>query len=215
MSVLVEGQGQRLLLTKGAPESVLGRCSHALANADAGGSSSNSSAAGPASGEVVAMTEGMRRSLLERMAQYGGESPACVQQLARYVVLSLWFMMSVIVKQRWNVCRTSKNLGRWTHQPAKQPQPLPDSLIILLTTVLLRVLLFTGAQALRCLALAYKPASNDMGSSQLTTADSYYCCFCMSFTCPASVQALRCLGPVDTSAQQSNSSHSLPHSSPC
>jgi magnesium-transporting ATPase (P-type) len=73
MSVLVEGQGQRLLLTKGAPESVLGRCSHALANADAAGSSS-SSAAGPAGGEVVAMTEGMRRSLLERMAQYGGES---------------------------------------------------------------------------------------------------------------------------------------------
>ncbi|WIA41984.1 hypothetical protein OEZ86_009286 [Tetradesmus obliquus] len=92
MSVLVEGQGQRLLLTKGAPESVLGRCSHALANADeAGGSSSSSSAAG--GGEVVAMTEGMRRSLLERMAQYG------------------------------------------------------------------------GAQALRCLALAYKPASKDMGSS--------------------------------------------------
>jgi magnesium-transporting ATPase (P-type) len=76
MSVLVEGQGQRLLLTKGAPESVLGRCSHALANADATGSSSSSSssAAGPAGGEVVGMTEGMRRSLLERMAQYGGES---------------------------------------------------------------------------------------------------------------------------------------------
>jgi magnesium-transporting ATPase (P-type) len=72
MSVLVEGQGQRLMLTKGAPESVLGRCSHALANAGATGSSS--SAAGAAGGEVVAMTEGMRRSLLERMAQYGGES---------------------------------------------------------------------------------------------------------------------------------------------
>lgn len=69
MSVLVEGQGQRLLLTKGAPESVLGRCSHALANADEAGGSSSSAAAG---GEVVAMTEGMRRSLLERMAQYGG-----------------------------------------------------------------------------------------------------------------------------------------------
>jgi magnesium-transporting ATPase (P-type) len=75
MSVLVEGQGQRLLLTKGAPESVLGRCSHALANAD--GSSSNSSSAGPHGGEVVAMTEGMRRSLLERMAQYGGDYACC------------------------------------------------------------------------------------------------------------------------------------------
>jgi magnesium-transporting ATPase (P-type) len=73
MSVLVEGQGQRLLLTKGAPESVLGRCSHALANAD-GGAAPGSSSSAAGGGEVVAMTEGMRRSLLERMAQYGGVS---------------------------------------------------------------------------------------------------------------------------------------------
>eukprot|EP00878_Enallax_costatus_P002773 GHUV01002963.1.p2 GENE.GHUV01002963.1~~GHUV01002963.1.p2 ORF type:complete len:560 (+),score=121.05 GHUV01002963.1:3990-5669(+) len=57
MSVLVEGQGQRLLLSKGAPESVLSRCSHALVNSGA---------------EAVAMTDGTRRALLERMAQYGG-----------------------------------------------------------------------------------------------------------------------------------------------
>lgn len=65
MSVLVEGQGQRLLLSKGAPESVLSRCSHALVN---GGG-------GPPTGadiEAVGMTDATRRALLDRMAHYGG-----------------------------------------------------------------------------------------------------------------------------------------------
>lgn len=66
MSVLVRGhgQGQRFLLTKGAPESVLGRCSHTVTNTSA-------TEGGP--GQVVAMTEATRKTLLERMAQYGGK----------------------------------------------------------------------------------------------------------------------------------------------
>eukprot|EP00877_Chromochloris_zofingiensis_P010594 jgi/Chrzof1/5789/Cz16g15260.t1 len=59
MSVLVSDNNQQhLLLCKGAPESVLGRCSHALLNSDGGG--------------PVPMTDNIRRALLERMAQYGG-----------------------------------------------------------------------------------------------------------------------------------------------
>lgn len=74
MSVLVQGEGQQLLLTKGAPESVLSRCSSALANAEA----PPTGAAGVGSGiatsgrQVVPLTESMRRALMERMGQYGG-----------------------------------------------------------------------------------------------------------------------------------------------
>ncbi|KAF8059661.1 CA1 [Scenedesmus sp. PABB004] len=76
MSVLVEGGGGAFLLTKGAPEAVLGRCSHALANAPAdgggAGGGAGGAAGGTAAGQVVGMSEAMRRGLLERMAQYGG-----------------------------------------------------------------------------------------------------------------------------------------------
>jgi len=65
MSVLVrgQGQGQRFVLTKGAPESVLGRCSHTATN-------TSPTEGGP--GQVVPMTEAIRTTLLDRMAQYGG-----------------------------------------------------------------------------------------------------------------------------------------------
>lgn len=75
MSVLVQGEGQQLLLTKGAPESVLGRCSSALANAEpppTGGAAAGGSGIATSGRQVVPLTEGMRRSLLERMGQYGG-----------------------------------------------------------------------------------------------------------------------------------------------
>lgn len=75
MSVLVQGEGQQLLLTKGAPESVLSRCSSALANSGPPPTSgAAASGTGIATGgrQVVHLTEGMRRSLMERMGQYGG-----------------------------------------------------------------------------------------------------------------------------------------------
>jgi hypothetical protein len=75
MSVLVQGEGQQLLLTKGAPESVLSRCSSALANSEPPPTSGAAAGgAGIAMGgrQVVHLTEGMRRSLMERMGQYGG-----------------------------------------------------------------------------------------------------------------------------------------------
>jgi magnesium-transporting ATPase (P-type) len=80
MSVVVEGAGRRLLLTKGAPESVLSRCSAALANDEATSGGGGAGGGGGLSGistsgrGVVQMTDGMRRSLLERMGQYGGEA---------------------------------------------------------------------------------------------------------------------------------------------
>jgi hypothetical protein len=76
MSVLVQGEGQQLLLTKGAPESVLSRCSSALANSEppptGGAGSAGSSGIATGGRQVVPLTESMRRSLMERMGQYGG-----------------------------------------------------------------------------------------------------------------------------------------------
>jgi len=75
MSVLVQGEDQQLLLTKGAPESVLSRCSSALANAEpppTGGAAGSGVGIATGGRQVVPLTEGMRRALMERMGQYGG-----------------------------------------------------------------------------------------------------------------------------------------------
>ncbi|KAI8472408.1 MAG: hypothetical protein J3K34DRAFT_453784 [Monoraphidium minutum] len=65
MSVLVSGEGRALLLVKGAPEAVLARCTHALANAGGAGGA-------PAGGGAAPLDEGVRRALLARADQYGG-----------------------------------------------------------------------------------------------------------------------------------------------
>lgn len=77
MSALVAGDGQQLLLTKGAPESVLSRCNSALANAGSpptgsGGGGDQGRGFVVGSKQVVPLTEGMRHSLMEKMGQYGG-----------------------------------------------------------------------------------------------------------------------------------------------
>lgn len=60
MSVVVAGEGVRLLLCKGAPESILKRCASALVNAPG------------AAGQTVPLNQGTRDAVLDRMAQYGG-----------------------------------------------------------------------------------------------------------------------------------------------
>lgn len=81
MSVLVSDNNQQhLLLCKGAPESVLGRCSHALLNSDGGG--------------PVPMTDNIRRALLERMAQYGG-SGSCMCLLCHVMCVSGMLFMTI------------------------------------------------------------------------------------------------------------------------
>lgn len=63
MSVAVAGEGRALLLSKGAPESILPRCSHTLLDGGAGAGGT---------GGAAAMTDDMRAALLKRMAAYGG-----------------------------------------------------------------------------------------------------------------------------------------------
>lgn len=72
MSVLVDGEGRRLLLTKGAPESVLARCSHALVNDSAAAAAGGAGAGAAGGGAAVPMTESVRRSILRRSDQFGG-----------------------------------------------------------------------------------------------------------------------------------------------
>lgn len=151
MSVLVEGQGQRLLLTKGAPESVLSRCSHALVN----------SAVTSGQGEVVGMTEATRRALLERMAQYGGKhghSCSCNAVGARLLKVQSCCGCSgdsTVMDTTLYCCIHTPSIH--VHPAFKlirsHPVGTSDSCHVLPA----------GAQALRCLALAFKPASKDLG----------------------------------------------------
>jgi magnesium-transporting ATPase (P-type) len=66
MSVVVAGEGVRLLLCKGAPESILKRCSSALVNTPG------------TSAQTAPLQQGTRDAVLDRMAQYGGEGLLCV-----------------------------------------------------------------------------------------------------------------------------------------
>ena len=69
MSVMCSSNQERLLLCKGAPESIINRCAYALVNSPREGPGGQP--------EVVAMNQSTRRALLERMAQYGGKGVWC------------------------------------------------------------------------------------------------------------------------------------------
>jgi magnesium-transporting ATPase (P-type) len=72
MSVVVSSQGRELLLVKGAPESVLSRCSHALINGGSSGAPVGLGGMAAGQGVLAVMTDGMRDALLRRAANYGG-----------------------------------------------------------------------------------------------------------------------------------------------
>jgi magnesium-transporting ATPase (P-type) len=61
-----------LLVCKGAPESVLSRCSHALVSAATGGGGCGGG--GTAAARAAPMSDAMRRAVMERMGQYGGSA---------------------------------------------------------------------------------------------------------------------------------------------
>jgi hypothetical protein len=100
------------------------------------------------------MTDGMRRSLLERMAQCGGTLPSSLtniqsllvdeNKIARYIKISQMIL---------HLLCTGRALCRYHNNQPQDYCPFAAA----------AVCVCAGAQALRCLALAYKPASKEMG----------------------------------------------------
>jgi len=123
MSVLVNSQGRQLLLVKGAPESVLSRCTHALVNGGGGTVSAGGAAVG--GGPVAAMTDGMRASLLRRASGYGGVwMDGC--GLQGFCLYSWWLLAGVGLRWSMKIAhRKHHSLNSKTKTNPNQHNPLP------------------------------------------------------------------------------------------